>query len=104
MSHKLTVFKDETDNFSTARILLWIWTVVIIIMLFGNPAHLTQAILTFLSSVYLFLSAWAAGPRMAAYLAPQISKVAQAIGQAKTVTVSSDIQELSAQADNFEEK
>lgn len=100
----MSVIKDETGNYSTARVLLWVWTVVIVIMLFSDYTHLTQAVLTFLSSVYLFLASWAAGPRIAAYLAPQISKTVSAIGQAKTVTQSSDIKELSEQDDNFEDK
>ncbi len=77
MSDKMSVIKDEQENYSMARVLLVVWTLV-------------------LSSVYMFLCAWAGGPRAMQYLAPVIGSISNAIGQSKNVETSTDIQELSA--------
>lgn len=94
MRRAMEIFQDEQDGFSMSRTLVCVWTVVIIYHLLFRFDHLTQPILTFLSSVYLFLCTWAAGPRMVQYLAPIVGRVASAVGQAKSVETSTDIQEL----------
>lgn len=80
------VFRDETNSISSGRILLWIWTAAIIGELFFNFDALSksQPLLVFLSGIYSFLIVWVAGPRIAKYLAPQIGKITNAIGQAKS--------------------
>jgi glucan phosphoethanolaminetransferase (alkaline phosphatase superfamily) len=97
MSDTMSLIQDEQGNFSTARVLLICWTAVIFALIAFKPALIVvQQFLTFLTSVYLFLATWAAGPRMVQYLSPIVSQVVSAVGQAKTVSLSSDIQELKA--------
>jgi hypothetical protein len=93
MSDIMTLIKDEQRHYSMSRVLVFVWTVVIIAMLVVNSACLTQPLLTFLSSVYLFLCSWAAGPRIAQYLGPQIGSIASAIGQSKASLNSTDLKE-----------
>src|SRR4051812_45545092 len=98
MSEMMSVVKDEQENYSMARVLLVIWTMVIVGEVVFNLARLTQPLLTFLSSIYMFLCAWAGGPRAMQYLAPVIGSITSAIGQAKNVETSTDIQELVTKA------
>jgi hypothetical protein len=90
----MSLLRDEQRNYSTSRVLLLIWTTVIIGVIIWKDATVSQALLTFFSSIYLFLATWAAGPRMVQYLAPQISAMVNSVSQSKNVDVSSDIEEL----------
>lgn len=93
-----SAFKDEQQNYSTARILLWIWTVVIIGFLVFKFELLADStsLLTFFSGVYLYLATWCAGSRMAQYIAPQLGAIISGIGQSKIKDpgISSDVSEI----------
>jgi hypothetical protein len=92
----MSLLRDEKGGYSMARTLLLTWTVFAMSVIVWKIDHLSQPLLTFLSSVYLFLASWAAGPRMAQYIAPQIAAAANAIGQSKSVELSTDIAEIKA--------
>ena len=91
-----TTWKDERCNYSSSRILLWLWTALVFFLLLRHPDILTNAILAFLSTVYMALVCWAAGPRISQYIGPQLGQAANAIGQAKSVEMSTDIAEIRA--------
>jgi hypothetical protein len=93
MDDPMSIIKDEEKNYSMARVLVFLWTVVIVTMLVVNSACLTPPLLTFLSSIYLFLCSWAAGPRIAKYLGPQIGAIVAAVGQSKPSLSSTDLKE-----------
>lgn len=79
----MSIFKDETGKISMARTLVGIWTVVIIFLIFFKLQTLKDApaLLTFFSGVYLYLCAWASGPRMVQYLAPIVSKITDSLSK-----------------------
>jgi hypothetical protein len=75
------VIEDERGRISSARCLLWVWSLFSLALValawrtVGNP------VLAFLSGVEVALIAWAAGPRIAQYLGPQVAATAGAVGQ-----------------------
>lgn len=77
----MSILRDEKNKLSAARVFLAVWLANGIGYLWlGHPDN---ASLAFLSGVALPLICWAAGPRIAQYIAPQIGNVVGAIGQAK---------------------
>ena len=78
------ILKDERGSFSAARTFLFgslVFTGIIIVLdsfMLGVP----EIAYTLLGSLNVGLLAWAGGPRVAAYLAPQIGAVASGIAQA----------------------
>ena len=81
------LLSDEKGKVSAARILLvgeMLYTGILIlfdIVLWGDVSN---AIYALLGTVFTGLLAWAAGPRIAQYLLPQIGAVAQGIGASLT--------------------
>lgn len=73
------VFSDEKGNISAARIFFAVWTVIIIWAAWHGPA---EAFWPLAASVMIGLLSWAAGPRIAQYLAPQVGRVASAAAEA----------------------
>ena len=78
------LFADEKGNLSSARVLLWL---VILYLFRVIEGHLTgipvdSAVWAILTTTILAFTSWAAGPRLAAYLVPQIGGVASSLGQA----------------------
>ncbi len=73
---------DERGSWSMARVGCLIWTLFCIWVVGHHWGAVSPAVLAFLSTVEMAFVTWAAGPRMAQYLAPQISTAAAAIGQA----------------------
>ena len=77
------LLSDEKGKVSAARTLLvgeMLYTGILIlfdIVLWGDVSN---AIYALLGTVFTGLLAWAAGPRIAQYLLPQIGAVAQGIG------------------------
>ena len=78
------ILKDERGSFSAARTFLFgslVFTGTIIVLdslMLGVP----EIAYTLLGSLNIGLVAWAGGPRVAQYLAPQIGAVASGIAQA----------------------
>ena len=78
----LQILSDERGKLSAARVLLagcLLFTGFLILfdtVLWGDVSN---AIYALLGSVFTGLLVWAAGPRMAAYIGPQIAGVAQGI-------------------------
>lgn len=76
---------DEHGKPSTARAAFWIalFAALVMIALDGLTAAVFPAeAYTLLGTVIMFSAVWAAGPRMAQYLAPQIGAGAKAIAAA----------------------
>ena len=78
------ILKDERGSFSAARTFLFgslVFTGTIIVLdslMLGVP----EIAYTLLGSLNVGLLAWAGGPRVAQYLAPQVGAVASGIAQA----------------------
>lgn len=90
----MSLFRDESGKVSMSRVLLAFWTVVIVTLLFWHITWMTQPVLTFFSSVYLFLAGWAAGPRLAQYVFPSIGNVVGSLGQARGETIQKIVDEV----------
>ena len=81
------LLSDEKGKVSAARTLLvgeMLYTGILIlfdIVLWGDVSN---AIYALLGTVFTGLLAWAAGPRIAQYLLPQLGAVAQGIGASLT--------------------
>ena len=74
--------KDEQGAWSSARIGMWtnLAFMYVYILSPGTPSAVVMSALT---SIELGFMGWAAGPRIAQYLLPQIGAVAQGIGLAR---------------------
>lgn len=85
----MSLVRDEQNGVSTARVGFWVWTVFTIALIAavvtGRATDPGQAVWTLVGGVYMGLITWAAGPRMAQYLAPAIGSVARSIGAARVV-------------------
>jgi hypothetical protein len=73
--------QDERGQLSSARVLLWVWSLVSLGLVLWAWRELPNPVLAFLSSVEIALIAWAGGARIAQYLAPQVGAAASAVGQ-----------------------
>lgn len=80
------IFQDESGSFSSARCLLWLWSAVTLWAVAVDATHagdaLSNAAWGVLSGVEVALIAWAGGPRIAQYIAPQIGAVAAGVAAA----------------------
>jgi hypothetical protein len=79
------IVADETGKLSAARVLLsasLVFTAVIIVADSLLWATVPNAAYALLGTIFTGLLAWAAGPRIAQYLLPQIGAVASGIGAA----------------------
>lgn len=76
------VVKDEQGSWSSARIGMWtnLAAIYLYVLLAEVPS---PVVLAPLASIELGFMGWAAGPRIAQYLLPQIGAVAQGIGMAR---------------------
>lgn len=81
MSRILELVQDERGRLSSARALLWLWSLVSLGLVVTHWADVPNPVLAFLSGVEVALIAWAGGARIAQYLAPQVGATAQAVGQ-----------------------
>lgn len=73
------VFSDERGNWSAARVFFMLWTAIVVWASWYRPA---EAFWPVAATVMLGLLSWAAGPRIAQYLAPQVGAAAQATAAA----------------------
>lgn len=73
--------QDERGQLSTARALLWCWSVFTLLFVALTWRTVPNGVLSLLSGVEIALIAWAAGARIAQYLGPQIGATASAVGQ-----------------------
>lgn len=82
MSEDKGYFQDERGSRSMGRVGTFVWTVFCIYMVGLHWATISAAVLAFLSTIELAFISWNAGPRIASYIAPQLSAVASSIGKA----------------------
>ena len=73
--------QDERGQLSTARTLLWVWSLFVIAFVTLAWRSVSNGVLSLLSGVEIALIAWAAGARIAQYLGPQVGATAAAVGQ-----------------------
>lgn len=83
----MSFFKDEQGNASSARALLWLWSVFTALLIIGVVTDVLndpgQAVWSLIGGVFLALIAWAGGPRAMQYLGPQVAGFAKSIGDAR---------------------
>ncbi len=75
------LLQDERGQLSTARTLLWVWSLFMMGVIVCWWRAVPNAVLSALSGVEVALIAWAGGARIAQYLGPQIGATASAVGQ-----------------------
>lgn len=90
------LFNDERGNISSARVFFGVWTLIIVWAAWHDPA---EAFWPLAASVMLGLLSWAAGPRIAQYLAPQVGAAAKATADA----VKEMVQKRRRPEDGYEE-
>jgi hypothetical protein len=73
------LFNDERDRLSSARVFFTLWTGIVMYAAWHPPA---EAFWPVAASVLIGLLSWAAGPRIAQYLAPQAGAAAKAAADA----------------------
>jgi hypothetical protein len=83
----MTLFRDEQRKFSLARTLTALWSALcmaVVIYELTSKTHYSVNNVTwaFLSTIELALIAWAGGPRIAQYIAPQIGTAIGSISAA----------------------
>lgn len=82
---KWTLLKDERGNWSSARCSWWLVVTLVVGAVYVDTLtvrEVSAGAWTILGTLVMFTGGWAAGPRMAQYLFPQIGATVQAIGQA----------------------
>lgn len=84
------LFHNEQGHRSAARAHLCAWTVFAMVLIGRHWRELPQHIVAVIGTIHMALIAWAAGPRIAQYLAPGISGLA---AQAKAVWARRDPKE-----------
>ena len=81
---------DESSHLSSARIGLWV-TVLLFALVAAvdvgltiqrTPMRIPNAVYATLGTMFTVFASWAAGPRIAQYIGPQIGQIAQGIGGA----------------------
>lgn len=80
--------QDEQGNLSSARVLLWCWSLYSLLLVALTWRVIPNAVLAFMSGIEIALIAWAGGARVAQYLAPQVGAAASAVGQSLREAVS----------------
>lgn len=78
--HISELIQDERGRLSSARVLLWVWSLFSLILLALAWREVPNPVLAFLSGVEIALIAWAGGARIAQYLGPQVGSTAAAVG------------------------
>lgn len=91
----MSLLRDEHGKLSTARCLLWVWSVFCLTLIALHWSEVGQAVLSFLGSVELSLCAIVGGPRALQYIGPQLGSIIGAIGQSKDGSLAStDLSEM----------
>ena len=81
-----SLLTDEQGHLSSARCSFWLSLLVsltLIILSAVNKVELSAGAYTLLGTIFTFTCVWAAGPRIAQYLGPQIGRAISALGSAK---------------------
>lgn len=84
------LISDESHHLSSARVGLWatvLESFVVVgvdvgLSLARFPTHIPNTVYVLLGTQFTVFAGWAAGPRIAKYLLPQIGQIAQGIGAA----------------------
>ncbi len=81
-----SLITDERHSLSTARCAFWLSLLTTLFLItaaaFGY-AKLETAAYSLLSTIFVCLTAWAAGPRFAQYLLPQLGRVVSGIASGR---------------------
>lgn len=83
----MSLLRDEQHGVSTARVGFWAWSVftmsIVASVVWFDAKEPSQAVWTLIGGIIMALITWAAGPRIAQYIGPQIGNVARAISTAR---------------------
>jgi len=88
--HLRLLITDEQEKTSAARVGLWI-AVALALLTIGvdialtlgqGSTHIPNTVYALEGTMFMVFAAWAAGPRIAQYIGPEIGKVASGIGGA----------------------
>lgn len=90
MAQWRTLVEDERGALSSARTGMWATVLVayvsigvdLYLVLTGGKHFVPNTVYGVLGTMFLAFASWAAGPRIAQYLGPQIGAVAQGLGAA----------------------
>jgi len=80
--------KDENGKVSSARLAFWIfftWMLVVVSLHIVGIVIIAPVIYGLMSTAFLFLGSWLAGPRIAQHILPQVGSVVNALSQGKLV-------------------
>jgi len=87
MNEKLeTCIKDENGKVSSARLAFWIffiWMLIVVSLHIIRVVIIAPVIYGLMSTAFLFLGSWLAGPRIAQHILPQVGSVVDALSQGK---------------------
>lgn len=81
--YPIALIRDEKGKPSTSRVAFWLVLLITLAIIIFCPARIPQAAYSLLAGTIIALASWAAGPRIAQYIGPQIGAAASAVGQAK---------------------
>ena len=82
--------EDDRDRFSSARFGLWTTVLLTVLVIFVDlflvltkaPHFVPNTVYGVLGTMFMAFASWAAGPRIAQYIGPQIGAVAQGLASA----------------------
>ena len=88
--HLRDLVTDERGHLSSARVGLWTTVAVtlvvvgidVVLTLHGAQARVPNTVYGVLGTMFMAFASWAAGPRIAQYLGPQIGQVASGLASA----------------------
>lgn len=80
------LFEDEKDNISAARCGMWLTIVLavatIVVDILRATNHVPNTVYGLEATMFMSFCSWAAGPRIAQYLAPQIGNAVSGLAAA----------------------
>jgi len=83
----MDLLKDETGSWSSARCAFWLVTIFALVVIAWDAASPAFTVpepgYTLLGAIFGVVGVWAAGPRIASYLGPQLGAIVQGIGASK---------------------
>lgn len=81
----MSLLHDERGQWSSARCAFWAILFFTVVVITGDvffARDVENAVYAILTTCFMATASWAAGPRIAQYLAPQIAAATKAVGEA----------------------
>lgn len=89
----MSLLRDEQGSWSSARCSFWISLLVTLALIVVDAltgASVPNAAYSLLGTIVVATASWAAGPRIAQYLAPQLGAIAKGIGDSRIPDIRKD--------------